>query len=90
MNSFNLGENIIEPTIVRKILRSLLERFYTKTTSIEESKDIENISLTKLVWNLETYEMGLVKIGKGGKSRNMACKVRDDEKEEPSNDEHTN
>lgn len=90
VNSFNFGENIIEPKIVRKIIQSLLGRFHTKTTSTEESKDIEKISLTKLVWNLETYEMGLVKIGKGGKSKNMACKVRDDEEEEPSNDEQTN
>ena len=37
-SAFNLGEKIPEPKIVRKILRSLLERFHAKITAIEESK----------------------------------------------------
>ena len=37
------GEIIPEPKIVRKVLRSLLERFHAKITSIEESKDIDKI-----------------------------------------------
>ena len=49
---FNLGETIPEPKIVRKVLRSLLERFHAKITVIEESKDIEKIPLTKLAGNL--------------------------------------
>ena len=36
--TFNLGEQILEPKIARKILRSLLERFHAKITAIEESK----------------------------------------------------
>ena len=41
MNSaFNLGETIPEPKIVKKVLRSLLERFHAEITAIEESKDI--------------------------------------------------
>ena len=53
MNSaFNLGEPIPEPKIIRKVLRSLLERSHAKITAIEESKDIDKISLTKLVGNL--------------------------------------
>ena len=36
MNSaFNLGETIPESKIVRKVLRSLSERFHTKITTIE-------------------------------------------------------
>ena len=35
-STFNLGEQIPEPKIVRKILRSLPERFHTKITTIEE------------------------------------------------------
>ena len=38
-----------EPKIVRKVLRSLLERFYAKITAIEESKDIDKIPLIELV-----------------------------------------
>ena len=35
-SAFNLGESIPEPKIVRKVLRSLPERFHTKITAIEE------------------------------------------------------
>ena len=50
--AFNLGETIPEPKIVRKVLRSLPERFHAKITAIEELKDIDQISLTELVGNL--------------------------------------
>ena len=51
-SAFNLGETIPEPKIVRKVLRSLHERFHVKITVIEESKDIDKIPLTELVGNL--------------------------------------
>ena len=51
-SAFNLGETIPKPKIVRKVLRSLLERIHAKITMIEESKDINKIPLTKLVRNL--------------------------------------
>ena len=77
MNSaFNLSEKIPEPKIVRKILRSLPERFHAKITVIEESKNIDTIPLTELNGNLQTYELDLVRIGKGNKSNNMALKAR--------------
>ena len=50
--AFNLGETISEPKIVRKMLRSLPERFHAKITAIEELKDIFKIPLTELVGNL--------------------------------------
>ena len=62
--AFNLGESIVEPKIVRKILRSLPERFRAKITAIEEVKDIDHIPLTELVGNLQTYEMRLGSMGK--------------------------
>ena len=53
MNSaFNLGKTIPEPKIVRKVLRSLPERFHVKIMAIEELKDIDKIPLTELVGNL--------------------------------------
>ena len=51
-STFNLGETILEPKIVRKVLRSLFERFHAKISTIEESKDIEKIPLTELIGNL--------------------------------------
>ena len=53
-SAFNLGETIPEPKIVRKVLRSLPERFHAKIMAIEESKDIDKITLTELVGNLQT------------------------------------
>ena len=88
MNSaFNLGETIPEPKILRKVLRSLPERFHAKITTIEESKDIDKIPLTELVGNLQTYELGLTRIGKLGKSKSMALKAKSSDTNEPSNDE---
>ena len=64
-----LGESIVESKIIRKILRSLPERFHAKISAIKKVKDIDQLPLTELVGNLQTYEMGLGLIGKGGKSK---------------------
>ena len=55
-SAFNFGETILELKIMRKVLRSLLEKFHAKITAIEESKDIDKIPLTELVGNLQTYK----------------------------------
>ena len=60
-SAFNLGETIPKPKIVRKVLKSLPERFHAKIIAIEESKDINKIPLIELVGNLQTYELGLTK-----------------------------
>ena len=86
-SAFNFGETILEPKIVRKVLRSLPERFHAKITAIEESKDIDKIPLTELVGNLQTYKLGLTRIGKTGKGKSMALKAKSSEIDESSNDE---
>ena len=91
--AFNLGESIVESKIVRKILRSLPERFHAKIIAIEEAKDIDQIPLTELVGNLQTYEMGLGLMGKGGKIRNLALKgieeeIKDSKDEDDDEDEN--
>ena len=85
--AFNLGETIPEPKIVRKVIRSLPERFHAKITTIEESKDIDKIPLTKLVGNLQTYELGLTRISKTGKGKSMALKAKNSEIDESFDDE---
>ena len=75
------------PRIVRKVLRSLPERFHAKITAIEESKDIDKILLTELVGNLQTYKLGLTRIGKMGKGKSMALKVKSSDTDESSDDE---
>ena len=86
-STFNLGETITEPKIVRKVLRSLPKRFHAKITEIEESKDIDKIPLTELVGNLQTYELGLTRIGKTGKGKSMALKAKSSETDESFDDE---
>ena len=85
-SAFNLGETILEPKIVRKVFRSLLERFHAKITAIEKSKDIDKIPLTD-VGNLQTYKLGLTRIGKTGKGNSMALKAKSSEIDESSDDE---
>ena len=86
-STFNFGETILEPKVVRKVLRSLLERFHSKIIAIEESKDINKIPLTELVGNLQTYELGLTRIGKSNKSKSMALKAKSSDTNEFSDDE---
>ena len=85
--SFNLGDHILEPKIVRNVLRSLIERFHVKITAIEESKDIDTIPLTELIGNLQIYELGLTRLGKGTKSKNIALKAKSNETDESLDDE---
>ena len=86
-STFNLGETIPKPKIVRKVLKSLPERFHGKITVMEESKDINEIPLTELVGNLQTYEPGLTRIGKSGKGKSTALKAKSSDTDESSNDE---
>ena len=87
--AFNFGKTIPEPKIVRKVLRSLLERFHAKITTIEESKDIDQIPLIELVGNLQTYKLGLTRIGKTSKGKSMALKAKSSETNESSDDENS-
>ena len=87
--AFNLGETIPEPKIVRKVRRSLPKKFHAKIIVIEESKDIDKIPLTELVGNLQTYELGLMRIGKSSKSKSMALKAKSSDTDESSDDENS-
>ena len=86
-SAFNLEETILEPKIVRKVVKSLPERFHAKITAIEESKYIYKIPLTELVGNLQTYELGLSRIGKSGKGKSMALKAKSSDTDKSSDDE---
>ena len=52
VSKFNLGEKTKDFKIVRKILRSLPESFRAKVTTIEESKDLDDIKVQKLISSL--------------------------------------
>ena len=56
-------------------------------TTIEELKDIDKIPLTELVGNLQTYTLGLSRIGKSSKRNSMVLKAKSSDMDESSNDE---
>ena len=60
-SSFNLSEPISNSKVVRKILRSLPNRFRAKVTAIKESKDMDSLKIDELVGSLQTFEMTLSK-----------------------------
>jgi hypothetical protein len=60
----SLGKPISDVKLIRKILRSLPERFRIKVTTIEESKDLEEMKIEELVGSLQTYELSLPPIKK--------------------------
>ena len=86
-SAFNLGETILKPKIVKNVLKSLPERFHAKIIAIEESKNNDKIPLTELVDNLQTYELGLTRIGKLSKGKSMALKAKSSDTDESSDDE---
>jgi hypothetical protein len=59
-----LGKPISDVKLIRKIIRSLPERFRIKVTTIEESKDLEEMKIEELVGSLQTYELSLPPVKK--------------------------
>jgi len=55
----SLGKTVSDVKLIRKILKSLLEHFRIKVTTIEESKDLEEMKIEELVRSLQTYELSL-------------------------------
>jgi hypothetical protein len=56
-----LGEKIEEPFLVQKILRSLLDKFNSKVSTIEELSDLKTLSIEQLLGTLTAYEMRINK-----------------------------
>jgi hypothetical protein len=55
----NLGKNISDAKLIKKILRSFPERFRIKVITIEERKDLDNMKIEELVGSLQTFEFSL-------------------------------
>jgi len=60
----SLGKQISNVKLIGKILRSLPERLRIKVTTIEESKDLEEMKTEELVGSLQTYEYSLPSVRK--------------------------
>jgi hypothetical protein len=60
----SLGKSVSNVKLIQKIIRSLLERFRIKMTTIEESKDLEDMKIEELVGSLQNYELFLPPVKK--------------------------
>jgi hypothetical protein len=83
----SLGKSLSDVKLIRKILRSLPERFKIKVTTIEESKDLEEMKIEELVGSLQIYELSLPPVKKVKTIALKASKAKvssevDSEKEE--------
>jgi hypothetical protein len=60
----SLGKTISDVKLIHKILRSLPECFRIKVTTIEESKDLEEMKIEELMGSLQTYELSFSPVKK--------------------------
>ncbi|XP_021811255.1 uncharacterized protein LOC110754490 [Prunus avium] len=72
----SLGEKISKDRVVKKILRSLPQRFQPKITAIEEIRDLNTVKVQELIGSIQTYEM---KHLAPKKSKSVAFKVVNEE-----------
>ena len=54
-----IGENVEESILVAKILRTLILKFDPITIAIEETKDLNTMTVNKLLGSLEAYKQWL-------------------------------
>ncbi|XP_012840500.1 PREDICTED: uncharacterized protein LOC105960834 [Erythranthe guttata] len=69
-----LGETYPEVKLVRKVLRSMPDRFAYKVTAIEEASDVDSLRLEDLIGNLQTFENKL-NISRMDKERKIALQT---------------
>jgi hypothetical protein len=85
----SLGKQIPDVKLIRKILRSLPEHFSIKVTTIEESKDLEEMKIEELVGSLQTYEYSLPPVRKA-KTISLKASKASKKKSIVSSDEDSN
>ncbi|XP_012845422.1 PREDICTED: uncharacterized protein LOC105965427 [Erythranthe guttata] len=69
-----LGETYPEVKLVRKVLRSMPDRFAYKVTALEEASDVDSLRLEDLIGNLQTFENKL-NISRMDKERKIALQT---------------
>jgi hypothetical protein len=85
----SLRKSVSNVKPIRKILRSLPEHFRIKVTTIEESKDLDEMKIEELVGSLQTYEYSLppVKKAKTIALKAFKKKAKVSSKEDSNNEE---
>ncbi|XP_074271461.1 uncharacterized protein LOC141595396 [Silene latifolia] len=82
-----LGREFESEDIVRKILRSLSDKWQPKVTAIE-AKDLSKLSLNELMGSLMAHELSLAKrSGESSKARGFALKSTSSDEEDDGDDE---
>ena len=85
--SFALGKKIPETTFIRKIMRSLPNRFSSKVIAIEEAKDLDSMKVEDLMGSLCAFEITLKQ---RKREKSIALKTmheKEDSSEEGNEDE---
>jgi len=72
----SLRKTILDVKLIRKILKYLPERFIIKVTTIEESKDLDEMKIEELVGSLQTYEYSLPPVKKAKTIAHKASKKK--------------
>jgi hypothetical protein len=83
----SLGKKVSDVKLIKKILRSLPERFRIKVTSIEESKNLGSMKIDELVGSLQTYEYSLTLIKKANGMAFKATKSKVSSDEDSDNED---
>jgi hypothetical protein len=83
----SLRKRVSDVKLIKKILRSLLERFRIKVASIEKSKDLDSMKIEELVGSLQTYEYSLPPIEKAKGMAFKMTKSRVSSNEDSNNEE---
>jgi hypothetical protein len=60
----SLGKKVSDAKPIKKILRSLSERFRIKITTIEKSKDLDSMKIEEFVESLQIYNFSLPPVKK--------------------------
>jgi hypothetical protein len=82
-----LMKKVSDAKLIKKILRSLLERFRIKVISIEESKDLDSMKIEELVGSFQTYEYSLPVVKKAKGMTFKATKSKVSSEEDSDNEE---
>jgi hypothetical protein len=87
----SLKKTVSDVKLIRKILRSLPERFRIKVTTIEESNDLDEMKIEKLVGSLQTNEYSLPQVKKEKtislKASKKKARVSSEEERDSDNEE---
>ena len=84
---FVLGQKISETTFVRKIVRSLPDKFSSKVMAIEEAKDLDSMKVEDLMGSFHAFEMNLKQ---RKKKKSIAFKLMQEKSGEEDSDAEDN